>query len=350
VNSAVPAKSTFLPDNWYVAAWSSELDATPALGRKILGEPIVLFRSGDEAVAIEDRCLHRGMPLSAGGRVQNGGIQCPYHGLEFDGSGRCRKIPGQEHIPAAAQLRAYPLVERDGTLWIWPGDPERADPAAIPDYPYHAAAGYAYRKTMLTVRCNWELISDNLLDLTHLGYVHARTIGGDPDAHSGAVMKSETAARSVRVTRQLPASDPPPSYRLCHDFSGKIDRWQEIDWVPGLVRINNGGTDAGTGAYDGRRIGGVQFFGFHGLTPETEDSTHYFFSHARNFRIDDDALTAKLFSTTMITIEEDRVVLELQAERRIETAGRPLINMISDGPAIQARRIVRALSGGSDRP
>jgi phenylpropionate dioxygenase-like ring-hydroxylating dioxygenase large terminal subunit len=333
----------YIRDNWYVAAWSSELAADVPLGRRILDEPIVMFRTAGGAVAIEDRCLHRGMPLSLGGRIENDGIQCPYHGMEFDGSGACRKIPGQEHIPAGARLRSFPLAERDGTLWIWPGDPDAADPAAIPAYPQHAADGYAFRKTMLTVHCNWEFLNDNLLDLTHLGYVHARTIGGDPDTHSTAVMNSEKTDRSVRVMRHLPASEPPPSYRLCCDFAGKVDRWQEIDWTPGLVRINNGGTDAGTGAYAGNRVGGVQFYGFHGITPETAESTHYFFSHARNFRVDDHALTEKLFSTTMITIEEDRVVLEAQAARRGETADRPLINMATDGPAIQARRIVREL-------
>ena len=182
-----------------------------------------MFRTSVGAVAIEDRCLHRGMPLSVGGRVENEGIQCPYHGMEFDATGACRKIPGQEHIPAGARLRSFPLVERDGTLWIWPGDPNAADPAAIPAYPQHAADGYAFRKTMLTMHCNWEFLNDNLLDLTHLGYVHARTIGGDPDAHSTAIMNSEKSDRSVRVTRHLPASEPPPSYRLCHDFAGKVD-------------------------------------------------------------------------------------------------------------------------------
>src|SRR5271155_3548384 len=121
----------FCSNNWYVAAFASHLAQKP-VARMICGKPVVLFRTADgAAVALEDRCIHRGAPLSLG-ECERGNIRCPYHGLEFDGSGRCVVIPGQARIPEAAAVASYRLIERDALLWIWAGEQDKADPSLIP--------------------------------------------------------------------------------------------------------------------------------------------------------------------------------------------------------------------------
>lgn len=334
----------FLRNTWYVAAWSWEVGPAP-LARKILGESLVLFRTaGGALAALEDRCIHRGMPLSRG-EVDGEIIRCQYHGLEFAASGVCAKAPGQDRIPPSAFVTSYPLVEKDAVLWIWMGDRERADPALIPSHRYHSepATFTPTRGIMVPVACNWELLNDNLLNLTHVGYLHKKTIGGNGQSHAKAEEKTTRSERGVSLDRRMPDVDPPPQYLQCYDFKGKVDRWQEVTWVPGFIQIANGGLDAGTGAYSGTRVGGAQFFGFHGITPESENATLYFFSQSRNFKLGDEAVTELLHQSTLITLGEDKDALEAQATRCLETPARGFADLKGDTAGIQARLIVRKL-------
>src|SRR5438270_4285835 len=105
-----------LRNAWYIAAWADEVKAEP-LPRRICNDLIVLFREPSGAVAaLADRCCHRAAPLHMGSVVENG-IQCGYHGLVFDASGRCVRIPGQSRIPEDARVRSYPLVEKNQLVW-----------------------------------------------------------------------------------------------------------------------------------------------------------------------------------------------------------------------------------------
>ena len=123
----------FLRNYWYVAATTLKSDACRC-ARIILGEPVVLFRTEQGTpVAFEDRCPHRHLPLSMG-KLAGDELQCRYHGLRFGVDGRCVRVPGQHHIPQAAKVKTYPVVERYHWIWIWMGDPALADPAAITDF------------------------------------------------------------------------------------------------------------------------------------------------------------------------------------------------------------------------
>ena len=333
----------FLRNRWYVAAFAADLGKAP-LARTICGRAVVLFRdAGGKAAAVEDRCIHRGMPLSQGGECDGDIIRCPYHGLEFDGTGACRKIPGQAQVPTSARIAAYPLVEQDGLLWLWPGDDAKADRALIPSHHYHRDPRWEWRPIVLEIECDWTLLNDNLLDLTHLGFVHKKTIGGDPGAHANAEMRVERRGDEVHVTRWLANTEPPPFYRLGHAFQGKIDRWQEIEFRPGLVRIWTGGTDAGTGAYEGRRDGGVQFMGFHGITPRAERSCYYHFTQSRNFRLGEPELDERIHQAALATLLEDKEVLEAQQARILEEPERGFIDIKADAGGLQGRRVVAQL-------
>jgi vanillate O-demethylase monooxygenase subunit len=167
----------FVHNTWYVAGWADELKSGERLGRTFLGQPVALFRTASGQVgALEDRCVHRAMPLSAG-VVDGEALRCLYHGLEFGTHGRCTHIPAQDKIPATAKVRSFPLVERDAMLWIWMGDAERADENAIPDYAFHRDPVWAWRSAHFHVKGNWQLLIDNLMDLSHLPYIHPHTIG-----------------------------------------------------------------------------------------------------------------------------------------------------------------------------
>ena len=169
--------SAFVRNAWYVAAWQHEVEAGQALSREILGTPVLLYRTADGTpVALEDRCCHRALPLSMG-RVLGDRIECGYHGLQFDRAGDCVAVPGQIAIPPGARVPAYPLVERDRFVWIWMGDADRMDPADIPAFHWLDHPDWRAKPSYLHIRCNYQLLIDNLLDLSHLPFVHPTTLG-----------------------------------------------------------------------------------------------------------------------------------------------------------------------------
>ena len=327
----------FIRNCWYVAAWPHEVTDKP-LARTLLGEPVVLYRLPDgTAVALEDRCCHRDLPLSMG-QVCGDRIVCCYHGLAYDRSGRCVNIPAQDQIPENARVRGYPLEQRDGALWIWMGDAAGANAADIPPYPWHHDAGWAYRTGYTHVAGHHQLITDNLMDLSHVGWVHKKTIGGNPVAHSTARMSTERTGDSVMVRRWLPNSVPPPTYVRAVGFTGNIDRYMEICFQPGFIRIYTGANDAGKGidesTYNNTLGGRI----FNGITPETATSAHYFFTAAHNFHVGVKAVTEAFFAEILATFEEDRVIMEAQQSRHIP--GRKQVGILSDAGGAHARRVM----------
>ncbi len=331
----------YLKNVWYVAGWSSDIKRGDRIGRTFLDQPVVLWRDQQgTAHALADRCAHRAMPLSAG-VVEGSAIRCPYHGLEFGGDGRCTRIPAQDRIPDTARVRAYPLVEQQGLLWIWMGDTGRADVMLVPSYPIHEDPAYAWRSAHFPVNGSWQLLVDNLMDLSHLPYIHAKTIGGNPDLHFRTKTQSEKLTNGVRVIRQMPDSEPPPTYVDAAGFTGRIDRWQEIEFEPVLIRIHTGACDAGTGAYEGRRDHGFSMRGFHGITPETATTTHYFWSMATN--ILRDGIPDEVFEQTARTFREDQEVLELQQARMSADPDQPMIDIASDVGGRHTRQFISRL-------
>lgn len=328
-------------NRWYVAGWSTELSATP-LPRTFLNEPVVLFRTESGlATALEDRCCHRNLPLSHG-RVEGDTITCGYHGLAFNCMGTCVHIPGQDNIPTNAKVRAFPLHEQDGVIWIWMGDPTKALPGNVPAYPTHTDPQWAHKATHYRINCHHELINDNLLDLTHVGYVHGKTIGGTPGAHSTAKMETISTPDGVVVNRWMMGSEPPPTYQRALAFQGLIDRRMEITFIPGLIRIYIGANDMGI-PFSATHMDRLGIRIFNGITPETDKSTHYFWTAAHNFNVDDPAVTAAFHSEIAATFEEDRMVVEAQQQRFQQFPERKTIAIRSDQGWVMARRRIQNL-------
>lgn len=331
----------FVKNTWYMAGWSADLSDDKPLGRKVAGVSIVLFRdSNGRAAAIRDRCPHRGVQLSLG-KVLPQGLECGYHGMVFGGDGRCVKIPGQDIIPGRADVLSFPVEERDAMIWVWLGDAAKADPALIVDYPWHDQSDiWPHREGYFHFRCGFEMLVDNIMDLSHLGWVHARTIGGNPDQHADAVMNVERTERGVRFTRWLLNSTPPPSYAKVVSFAGNIDRWIELELIaPGVIMQYNGGVDIAQDAYKGgSREGGFSWRILHVLVPETAETCHYFSSVSNGFRQDEPEVTDKLFADVKVTILEDKVICENQQQNLLEQPDPPLMGIHSD----QARVLFRS--------
>jgi phenylpropionate dioxygenase-like ring-hydroxylating dioxygenase large terminal subunit len=332
----------FLRNYWYVAASKDEVGRTP-LGRTILGEPIVFFRTeAGEPVALEDRCAHRHLPLSMG-KLHGDVLQCHYHGLRFGVDGRCVRIPGQEHIPQSAKVRTYPVVERYHWLWIWMGDPALADPAAITDFHWLDDRNWGAKSSYLHVESNWQLVVDNLLDLTHLAFVHETTIGNLALAEHAKVNVTR-APNNVVVTRWIIDQDPPPTFQKVGNFKGKVDRWQIIDFVPpAFLRLDVGATPTGTGAQEGKRVGGIGMRNLNAITPETETTSHYFWGQAHDFDVNNGELTNKIFEQIRTAFLEDVAVFSAQQRNLNTFVDPPQVDIAADAGTIAARRILSRL-------
>ena len=278
----------FLKDCWYVAATADEIGAVP-LARTLLNEAVVLYRTGDEAVAaLEDRCCNRHLPLLLG-KVVGDRLQCGYHGLEYDAGGACVRIPGQTAVPPGARIRSYPVVERWG--WIWMGDADAADEAQVEDFHWLDDPGWRAAGCRIPMDCDYRLGIDNLLDLSHLTYVYRTTLGNAAVVEAAEV-KTERYGPGVRVTRWMIDVPAPPMYRRLVDFGTNIDRWQIIDFsLPCFVKLDLGGAPTGTGARQGDRSKGFERKSLNALTPETETTIHYFRADAHNFDIDKPEVT-----------------------------------------------------------
>ena len=334
----------FLRNYWYVAATEAEIGRKP-LGRMILGDPIVLFRTDDGTpVAFEDRCPHRHLPLSMG-KLVGDTLQCLYHGLRFARDGHCVYIPGQEQIPQAAKVRCYPVVERYHWIWIWLGDPALADPAAITDFHWLDDPNWGAKGAYLHVEANWQLVVDNLLDLTHLAFVHDTTIGNLALAEHAKVKVARTRD-GVVVTRWIIDQEPPPTFKKVGGFQGNVDRRQIIDFTPpAFLRLDVGATPTGTGAPEGVRVGGINMRNLNAITPETEITSHYFWGQAHDFDVKNPQTTNKIFEQIQTAFLQDVAVFSAQ-QRNLNLIRNPTqIDIAADAGAIQARRILARLYG-----
>ncbi len=331
---------TFIRNDWYVAAWPHEVTEKP-MARRLGNEPVVLYRDkSGEAIALLDRCSHRGAALSMG-EVTELGLQCNYHGVTFGAKGNAVKIPGQKHIPRQACVKRFPVVEKDGFVWIWLGDADKADPSRIIDYPYqNDGKNWPSKKGYMHIKAHYMYLVDNLMDLTHLGYMHKKTIGSGPsDAYANPILNIERTKTGVKFVRWMLEHIPPETYVKAVGFKGLVDRWMEFEFVgPGNVLQFTGALDAGTGAYDqGKREGGFALRIFHGLTPETDESCHYFFGPMNGYRPQDPVATEQLFDTIEATFLEDKTFCEMQQERLAEIE-EPQVNYKLDKVRVMGRR------------
>ena len=306
----------FVRNAWYAAGFSDEF-GRHLLARTYLGEAVVIYRTRDGVpVAFEDRCAHRRLPLSMG-RLIDDEVECGYHGLVYDCTGSCVKIPGQARasIPAGARVRTYPLVDRHFYLWIWMGDPALADPGLIPDYRRLEAPGVHRHRIKLRLECNFQLVIDNLLDLSHLAYVHSTTTGS-PALAEEATVKTVRHGDPAQIMRWVRNVLPSPTFVEFGGFKDRVNMWQVSQYEPPTyVTVNYGSADAGVPMSEDDDVWSQGAWGFsvlHGLTPETERTTHQFRYVAYSPTFGDEAAIAEFLRQCDQIITEDRDIFLVQ--------------------------------------
>jgi len=316
----------FLKNAWYVAAWDREV-RRDLRAVTILGERIVLYRSlAGDPVALEDACVHRKLPLSMG-RLKDDRVECGYHGMVYASDGHCVFAPGCQRIPSIARVRSYPVVSRYGLVWIWMGERARADSAAIFQVEHWDDPAWGRNLgDSMTVGCNYLFITDNLLDPTHVAWVHRSSFGNDACAE----VPVETTERpdGVIASRWMKAVEVAPFYVPLVRFSGCCDRLQHYEVrypshaIIRAVFAPAGGAGEGANHPDAMVMDSYNF-----MTPVDEDRTRYFWFQLRNFSPQDAALSKAMDEGVRAAFAEDRVVLEAvhqgfrhQATRNIDLA------------------------------
>jgi phenylpropionate dioxygenase-like ring-hydroxylating dioxygenase large terminal subunit len=340
-----------LRNYWYAAARSDEVTDAP-FARTMLDEPIVLFRRADGRIAaLEDRCPHRQAPLSLG-RMVDGEIQCNYHGAKFDGGGVCSLIPSQEGkiVPGFA-AHAYPAAEADGMIFVWIGDAAKADASRLPDMrAYGPGAGTGVVGGYLYIKANYLLLVDNLLDLTHIAYLHRSTLGATgSEALLAGEMEFEVQGDTVRTVRIMRDQLPTLFAKKTGKFAGQgnLDRFTITNFrAPSYLELQlcNAPASEKLAMCDvpHHRV-------HHCITPESAGAVHYYWTMAWYHRPDDGALAKEFHEITQRAFDEDLPMLEAQ-QRNIESdpAARPLVNFEGDRAGAAARRIVANKLAGED--
>jgi phenylpropionate dioxygenase-like ring-hydroxylating dioxygenase large terminal subunit len=330
--------TAYLENTWYLIAWSAEIGTDTLLGRTLLDQPIVMFRTSDGiAAAIADMCPHRFAPLSMGKKVGDA-IQCAYHGLQFDRTGSCVRNPHgvNGHIPRAAQVRSYPVVERYEGVWVWMGDGARADASLIPNLEEElvAAEGRVVHRQYIHVGANYELMSDNIMDLSHIEYLHAGSLG-TPAVGKGEIVV-ERDGDTVWCKRRIPNDVLTPALAMFLGAPGEVvDRYLDAQWVaPCVNKMDIYFTSPGSPKKTGSRMPGVHIF-----TPETSASTHYFLAGSYP-KSDKPPVMPENYKDSIR--EEDKPMLEA-IQRRMKDRDfwsmKPLLLAV-DGAAVLSRRIL----------
>ena len=333
----------YVRDCWYAAAWSEDI-GRELFARTLLEEGVLFFRKeGGDVVAMRDRCPHRLVPLSMG-RLVGDDVECIYHGLKFDCSGRCIANPnGNEAIPRAANVTAYIVAERFNIVWIWMGDPQRADPALIPQMPWlDDQVKYAEIHGTTMLPANYLLVVDNLMDLRHVAFLHQ---GLEPREHALIPVKDSEDTSSVWSKIFSPSSAPPPFF--ARKMHGPVDHWQEVVcYPPTSLVIFYGVTEVGAARSDGLETFNIQF-----VTPETSSTSHYLWASVRNFDLQDSNLTEGLREASSYAFaNEDSPVLAAQqraiGDRDLMECHPVLFS--NDVAAVRVRRQIERLIQGEE--
>lgn len=295
-----------LKNTWYQAGWSHEVTADEALARTILDEPIFFYRTSEGKIAaLFDRCPHRFAPLSAG-CVDGDTVVCGYHGLAFDGNGDCTHNPHGD-IPPRLRVKSFPVEERHTAIWIWMGEPALADPASIPDLsfidnvpPETRITGYMYTE------CDYQLLADNIMDLSHADFLHPETLGG-------MMISSETTVWSdddkIKVRWLAENCVAPAAFVPMADENNRVDICIEVAWQPpALMLLYNTGVKPGVEVTEDDLATTL-----HNMVPETSGRTHYFYCSTRRFLLESPEFTEMLRAATLRAFrDEDKPMLEKQ--------------------------------------
>jgi vanillate O-demethylase monooxygenase subunit len=327
-------------NGWYVAAFRNEL-GRDLIARTILNQPVILYRKEDgEAVAVGGRCPHRHFPLGKS-RLVGDTVVCGYHGIAFGADGRCVDIPSQNSVPRTYHIPRYPLVEHGLWAWIWMGDADMADISLLPDLeeigltmPGMVARPFYVQE----VQGRYQLLNDNLLDLSHLAFLHASSIGTAENASAPEVLAKRPGFLSCR--RTIRNADAPSVMAAAGRYAGKIDRVTGMDfYLPGFhAGIGDMAYPQDHADHPGENI--VTSRVYHAVTPATSGSCIYFFAMAS----EDAEGMDFMFDYLRPVLEEDKFATE-EIEKMLAVIGENPSELLikTDRNAVEGRRMLQAM-------
>jgi len=334
---------TFLMNSWYMAAWDHELIDGKLTARTILEEPVLLYKGDSgKVVALDNRCCHRGAKLS-NGRLEGDDVRCMYHGLKFNAAGKCIQIPGQDNIPPKLGVRSFPVVERQHIVWIWMGDPAKADASLILDIGYLESPAWRGVPDYLHYDANYLLIVDNLSDFAHLAFVHTKTLGGSEEyAFKSKPLAIERLDDGFRVERWHMDADIPPFHKKVVRNLKKVDR-RNIGrmHVPGIFFLESLFAPAGNGVEKGNREGAKEYRNCQFFTPETRRSTHFFWNYLHDYNLEDPTIGLSLHDSMVQGFMEDKSIIEQQQQTLDADPEFKMNGIASDAPLAHFRRTLK---------
>jgi len=336
---------SFIRDAWYCAGLAEVLKVDLLLPITMLGEPVVLYRQADgSAAALADRCPHRFAPLSMG-KICEGQVQCGYHGLRFEAAGHCSHNPhGDGSIPKAAKVRAYPVLERHGAIWVWMGEAAQADPAQLPDFSdTDERMAWTRVQGYLHVKAHYQLLIDNLLDLSHVPFLHPFLSGSEPPPPEFRPdIRMEQQGDAVTAIHEFHSMPNTPLYQMLWEHGvppAIVDMRANMRWdAPSTLFLDTGATSV-----DQPRQAGPSAPSSHWLTPETETTTHYFWAAARDRHVGNAEVSAQMAAGFAAAFrDEDEPMIEA-CQRNMGTSDlmslKPVL-LQTDGSAVRVRRII----------
>lgn len=328
---------------WYAAAWDHEVGRA-LLGRRIGGRNVVMYRRLDgQVVALLDACWHRLVPLSMG-TLNGDDLVCGYHGIVYGPDGRAKHMPAQETLNPSARVASYPTAQRHRFVWIWLGEAHKADPALIPDLHWNDDPEWAGDGGTIELECDYRLVLDNLMDLTHEEFLHSGSIGSEGLSVTEPTV--EQADGTVTLTRWMHGIEPPPFLgmqlrRKTPGFNGLVDRWQVIRFqAPFTIEIDIGVAPVGTGAPEGDRSQGISGRVMNTITPAGPGRCHYFWALARDYHLGDQGLTTLLTDGVARVFLEDKAMLEAQQQTVAAMPDYEFFNLNIDAGGMWTRRLI----------
>lgn len=336
----------FIFNEWYIAGFAHEFTGS-LRQRTILGRPLVFFRTAaGEPVALEDRCLHRSFPLSAG-RLDGDQIECAYHGFRFDAAGTLVKVPSQSRCPAGLGVRRYPLAQQGALVWIWMGDAALADAARVPVFDWALSPDWQTSSGYLHMPANYVGLHENLLDLTHIEFLHAATLGMNAVNYSASPYELILEEGHYALTRRIEPTPLPPVFAETTGLgyiptAGRLSRSEFMSPAYALVTASY---------YDGSLPADTRpeyaVTTAHLVTPETQSSTHYFIHHGWNFGRGDERVERIQHEQLFAAFREDVAGLTL-VQRSLEAHDQEPeffeISVATDAAAVAMRRHLKQRS------
>lgn len=311
---------------------------------RFFGGRSVLFRdSQNRPVALLDQCPHRSYPLSKS-RLDGENIVCGYHGLRFGKDGQCLDVPSQDRVPRSLCVQRFATVEESPLIWIWTGDQALAESTSPPGQDWFLdRGGWAKAGAYLHVKASYVHLHENLLDLSHLTFLHSRTFG-TPD-YARAPVETKVTDDGIVVRRAVLPTRLPPIYAVPLNMEGKdAARIVTSTYVAPGLSISAVVLQDLTLPPDQRQDHHIRTAQL--LTPEDQTSLHYHYIVARDFAMERSDMDGFILDSITAAFHEDVDALEAITQGRLDSDRSLLVehSVRADQAGVAVKRLLKRLA------